>query len=54
MANDNRTSTAAGADDIGYADLGCFGSGTAPGALPAVSTPNIDNMAAEGVKFKMK
>ncbi|MHC4983333.1 MAG: sulfatase-like hydrolase/transferase, partial [Planctomycetota bacterium] len=38
-------------DDQGYADLGCFGSGTAPGSLPAVSTPNINNMAAQGVKF---
>jgi arylsulfatase A-like enzyme len=32
------------ADDMGYANLGCFGS-------KAVLTPNIDRMAAEGIKF---
>jgi arylsulfatase A-like enzyme len=31
-------------DDLGYADLGCFGS-------RVCRTPNIDRMAAEGVRF---
>ncbi|MDP6046076.1 MAG: sulfatase-like hydrolase/transferase [Phycisphaerae bacterium] len=31
-------------DDMGYHDLGCFGSKT-------IQTPNIDKMCAEGIKF---
>jgi arylsulfatase A-like enzyme len=31
-------------DDMGYADLSCYGSTT-------ISTPNIDKLAANGMKF---
>jgi len=38
------------ADDLGYADLGCTGARNAEGQ-PVDVTPNIDRLAAEGVRF---
>ena len=37
------------ADDLGYADLGCYGGRSA--ALGASCSPNLDRIAAEGLRF---
>ena len=36
-------------DDMGYNDLGCYGAQD-----PGIKTPNIDRLAAEGVRFSKK
>ena len=33
-------------DDMGYNDLGCYGAG------PRVKTPNIDRLAADGIRLQ--
>jgi arylsulfatase A-like enzyme len=43
-ANDRPNFVIIFVDDLGYGDLGCFGS-------KLIQTPNIDRMAAEGMKF---
>jgi len=44
IAPDNPNIIIIFADDLGYGDLGCFGH-------PTIHTPNLDRMAAEGVKL---
>lgn len=43
-ANDKPNFIVIFTDDLGYQDVGCFGS-------PKIKTPNIDRMAAEGMKL---
>lgn len=45
QAGDNRPNIVfVMADDLGYGDLGCYGQ-------QQIKTPNIDQLAAEGVRF---
>ena len=37
------------ADDLGYADLGCYGGRSA--AAGSSCSPNLDRMAAEGTRY---
>jgi arylsulfatase A-like enzyme len=44
------------ADDLGYSDLGCYRApgetgGAAPGDAGVAATPNLDAMAADGIRF---
>jgi arylsulfatase A-like enzyme len=40
------------ADDLGYADLGCYGQNARQAQdLPAIATPEIDKLANEGMRF---
>jgi arylsulfatase A-like enzyme len=43
-ANDTPNIIILFADDLGYGDLGCYGS-------PTIRTPHLDRMAAEGLRF---
>ncbi len=39
------------ADDLGYADLGCYGGRPAAGGGPASCSPALDRLAREGLRF---
>jgi arylsulfatase A-like enzyme len=39
------------ADDLGYADLGCYGGRPGAGGGPAGCSPSLDRMAREGLRF---